>query len=138
VQGFPGGATPTLLPPVTLITQPLQFTTTAFKNLAVPSGTSVPQPSGPTVSAQEEGMRQVTYSGGYLYSCTSLSPSFLELLTLQVLLGGALRLRRSTSQQCSNFSLACHYTDQELPLLSSPPPPPPQDFLQIRAGVASS
>ena len=58
-----------LSPPVTLVTQPLGFTSTFLKNTQVPSGTSVSQPTGPTLGAQDERMRQVAYSGGRLYSC---------------------------------------------------------------------
>ena len=65
--------TPTLQPPVTLLTQPLQFTSTALRNPNAPSKVSVPQPNGPILGAQEERMRQVAFSGGYLYSCESLA-----------------------------------------------------------------
>lgn len=69
LQNFPGNQTPILSPPVTLLTEALQFTETGLANDKALSGTSVPQPLGPILGAQEERMRQVSFSGGYLYSC---------------------------------------------------------------------
>ena len=69
LQNFPNNQSPVLSPPVTLLTQALQYTETALPFKNAPSGTAVPQPTGPILGAQEERMRQVSLSGGYLYSC---------------------------------------------------------------------
>lgn len=73
LQNFPGNQTPILSPPVTLLTEALQFTETGLANDKALSGASVPQPLGPILGAQEERMRQVSFSGGYLYSCKPFS-----------------------------------------------------------------
>ena len=69
LQNFPGDQTPVVSTPMTLLTESLQFTSSALANNETPSGTAITQPAGPILSAQEERMRQVSFSGGYLYSC---------------------------------------------------------------------
>lgn len=69
LQNFPEGRTPILSAPVTMVTQPLQFTSAALRNTGAPSGTAVPQPYGPILGGQDERLRQVSFSGGFLYSC---------------------------------------------------------------------
>lgn len=69
MQNFPERRTPVLSAPVTMLTQPLQYTTAALSNPRAPSRTSVPQPDGPILGGLDERMRQVSFSGGYLYTC---------------------------------------------------------------------
>lgn len=78
LQNFPGGRSPVLSPPQTLITEALQYTESVLTYEPAPTGTLIPQPAGPILAAQEERMRQVSLSGGYLYSC-KLRSSMLHL-----------------------------------------------------------
>lgn len=82
-QDFPDNRSPTLSPPITLVTQELQYTETALPFERSLTGTAVPQPTGPILGAQEERMRQVSLSGGYLYSCETHMPHLNAIVSCE-------------------------------------------------------
>ena len=68
MQGFPDNQSPTLSSPVNMFTEQLEFPDHTFYDPYSVSGTGIFQPAGDIIDARDERMRQVSYSGGLLWT----------------------------------------------------------------------